>query len=105
MIRKKKIRELKSLKEIPEFSNYEEEAKFWDTHSVSQIWEQLEPVELEIDAALIEKRLNRQLFKLEPSQVRAALNIAQRKKVDFLSLIKQWIDEGINRESETDVSR
>jgi len=105
MTRKKKIRELKSLKEIPEFSNYEEEAEFWDTHSVSKIWEQLEPVELEIDAALIEKRLNRQLLKLEPSQVRAALNIAPRKKVDFLSLIKQWIDEGINRESETDVSR
>jgi DNA-binding transcriptional MerR regulator len=35
-------------KRIPEFKTYEELADFWDTHSLSDYWEQTESAEFEI---------------------------------------------------------
>jgi hypothetical protein len=35
-------------KKIPEFENYEEMAEFWDTHDLTDYWEQTEPAEFEI---------------------------------------------------------
>lgn len=45
-MRKNKIIALKSLDEIPKFKSEKEEAEFWDTHSISKIWNQLEEVSL-----------------------------------------------------------
>ena len=35
-------------KHIPEFKSYDEMAEFWDTHSLSDYWDQTEPAEFEI---------------------------------------------------------
>lgn len=34
---------------IPDMSSYEEIAEFWDTHSLTDYWEETEPAEFEID--------------------------------------------------------
>ena len=44
----KRMRYLKSLDEIPHFKNEAEEAEFWATHSLADLWDQLEPVEIEV---------------------------------------------------------
>jgi hypothetical protein len=96
---------LKSVDEIPDtFASYEEEAEFWDTHSLAKIWDQLEEVEFTIggelkarvDARQREREQN--LIRLDAKQADAARKIARRKKRDYQILIKQWIDEGIERE-------
>jgi hypothetical protein len=35
-------------KQIPTFSNYEEMAEFWDTHSLADYWDQTEPATFDI---------------------------------------------------------
>ena len=37
---------------IPRFKNYEEEAEFWDTHSVGDFLDELEEVELKVKGPL-----------------------------------------------------
>ena len=32
--------------EIPQFTSHEEEANFWDTHDISEYWDELEPVKV-----------------------------------------------------------
>ncbi len=44
----KRMRYLKSLDQIPHFKSESEEAEFWATHSLMDLWDQLEPVELEV---------------------------------------------------------
>lgn len=39
---------MKGDKKIPEFSNYEEMAEFWDSHDLADYWGQTEPAEFEI---------------------------------------------------------
>jgi hypothetical protein len=36
---------MKGDKKIPEFSNYEEMAEFWDSHDLADYWGQTEPAE------------------------------------------------------------
>lgn len=33
---------------IPDFKSREEEAEFWDTHDVTEFWDELEPSKLEV---------------------------------------------------------
>ena len=35
-------------KRIPAFTNYEDMAEFWDTHSLADSWDQTEPADFEI---------------------------------------------------------
>lgn len=37
---------------IPDFKTAEEEAEFWETHSVSDYWDEFEPVKEELDPKL-----------------------------------------------------
>ena len=37
-------------KRIPAFTNYEDMAEFWDTHSLADYWDQTEPADFEIHA-------------------------------------------------------
>jgi len=96
---------LKSVDEIPDtFVSREEEAEFWDTHSVADIWDQLEEVEFKVGGELKAKgearRREREqnLIRLDAKQAEAVKKIARRKKKDYQLLIKHWIDEGIERE-------
>ncbi len=43
-----KMKKLKKFpNKLPKFKNYEEEAEFWDTHDLSEIWAKGEPVNIE----------------------------------------------------------
>ena len=37
---------------IPDFKTAEEEAEFWETHSVSDYWDEFKPVKEELDPKL-----------------------------------------------------
>jgi hypothetical protein len=43
----------RSLSAIPEFDSLEEEAAFWDTHSLAEFEDELEPVEVEVVRPLV----------------------------------------------------
>lgn len=93
----KRLIHLKSVEEVPEFHSLEEEAEFWDTHTPIDILDQLEPVELEV-AGDLKKKIEERLLALclDSDQIKKAKEIAQKKGVGYLALIRRWIQAGIN---------
>jgi predicted DNA binding CopG/RHH family protein len=86
--------------EIPDFKTAEEEAEFWETHSVSDYWDEFEPVKEELDPKLkaqIKARANlkRVTLRLSQEQIAAAKRIAAEKGIPYQTLIRMWIVEGI----------
>ncbi len=103
--KKKKIKNLKSLDQIPKFKTEDEEAEFWDSHSAAELIVKglLEDVKVEITGDLrkkVEEHKKKQLIslRLNPRQVQKAKEIAIKKGIGYLTLMRNWIQEGIERE-------
>ena len=99
----KRMRYLKSLDEIPRFTNEAEEAEFWSTHSLADIWDQLEPVEFEVSPKarriVIRKRKKPVTLRLEQRQIALAKRLARERSLSYQALMRSWINEGIAREA------
>jgi predicted DNA binding CopG/RHH family protein len=99
------MRYLKSLAEIPHFRSEAEEADFWSTHSLADIWDQLEPVEIEVSPGARRITLQRSrkrpvTLRLEERQVAQAKQLARKKSLSYQALMRSWISEGIAREEQ-----
>lgn len=93
---------LRSAEEIPDFKSLEEEAAFWDTHSPVEILDQLEPVTLELAPTLqheLEERYRERLLSLclSPQQLKQLTEIARREGVSRFTLVKRWIEAGLEQ--------
>jgi hypothetical protein len=91
------MRSIKTLEEIPRFDDEAAEAEYWATHSLAQIWDQLEPVRVGVSpqARRIVLRRSRKktvTLRLEEQQIRSA------KSLSYQALIRSWIAEGIERQ-------
>ncbi len=100
---KDKMQYLKSLDEIPHFKTEAAEAEYWSTHSLAEIWDQLEPVEVEVSPASRRIDLRRAhkkpvTLRLEEQQIARAKRLARAKSLSYQALIRSWINEGILRE-------
>jgi len=90
---------------IPDFKTAEEEAKFWETHSVSDYWDEFEPVKEELDPKLRAKikaraNLKRVTLRLSQEQITAAKRIAAEKGIPYQTLMRMWIVEGIKAQGD-----
>ena len=94
---------------LPKFATEEAEARYWETHSVADIWEKLppaRPIKLSpaLSKAIRERHLRRKqaaALLLNPAQLAAAKRIAKRKSIPYETQVRHWIAEGIRRESRT----
>ena len=97
-----RLRYLKSLDEIPRFHDEAEEAEFWSTHSLAEIWDQLEPVEVEVAPEMRRLTVRRTrkkpvTLRLEAQQIERAKRLARAKSLSYQALMRSWISEGIAR--------
>jgi predicted HicB family RNase H-like nuclease len=74
---------------IPEFASREEEAQFWDTHSLSDYVEQLSPVEAEFAKGLSQGITVR----FDPKTMTELRVRARTKGVGPTTLIRMWVLE------------
>ncbi|MSQ14870.1 MAG: hypothetical protein EXR50_03295 [Dehalococcoidia bacterium] len=81
---------------IPRFKNYEEEARFWDTHSVADFEEELEKVELRIERPLKHSFL----VSLDAKSLDELIAVASSKDTDFVALAQIWIMDRLAHERE-----
>jgi len=100
---KGRMRYLKSVDEIPRFKSEAAEAKFWSTHSLAQIWDQLEPVEIKVadePRRITLRRVPKKpvTLRLEAQQIARAKALARTKSLSYQALLRSWISEGIARE-------
>lgn len=96
----------KQLKPVPSFQTLQEEAEFWDSHDSTEyeLEETDEVVKLsEAQKAHIKARWEqrkRATIRLSSQQLEAIERIAQRKQVDYRTLIHEWINQSIERTRE-----
>ena len=89
-------------KKLPVFKSSEEEAKFWDTHSVADYIGDLEPADevFMLSPALVSKireRAKKRLIsiRLATWEIEKSKIIAKKRKMPYQVLIREWIDEGL----------
>jgi len=70
---------------IPEFDSIEEEAEFWDTHSLTEFEDEFEPVEIEVARPLGHVIS----VKLESDAFHRLYALARRKGMSMFGLAQQ----------------
>jgi len=105
---RRRMKYLESVEEIPDFKSEEEEIEFWETHSMVDILNELPEVKVEISGELkkrIEDHKKKKLLtlRLDPAQIDKAKEIAIKKGIGYLTLMRNWIQQGIERELENQV--
>ncbi len=94
---------------LPKFRSDKEAAKYFDEHSVADIWEQLPKGKaVKLSAGLGKKIRERRSkakaaisMRLAPEQIEAAKRIAASKSVGYQTQLRMWIAEGIRRETKS----
>lgn len=76
-------------KNIPEFKNYQEEARFWDTQDISDYWDQGKPVKIKASFPL-STRLE---LRIDEESAKKLAYEAQKKGVGPSTLARMWIKE------------
>jgi len=91
---------------LPHFKS-EEEANFWNTHSITDYLDQLEEVN---DVFVLAPALARKIrersarnkmisIRLAEWELKKSKEIAHKKNVPYQTLMRSWIDQGIRREA------
>ncbi len=81
---------------ISKKSSYLEIGEFWDTHDISEFWNQTKPAEFEVDIQTqriyypIDRKLSNSIFEL-----------ARKRGISPETLINLWLSERIKQEKKT----
>lgn len=87
--RKENMKQRKTKDPIPENVSREELAKFWDTHSFADYWDDLKPVKVEVA-----KNLQHEVrIRLDSDSIKKLDEKAQKRGIRFDTLAKNWILE------------
>jgi hypothetical protein len=86
---------------IPEFKNLEEEAKYWDTHSLADHWGEFKPVKVTFAANLSEGITVR----FDSATLNRLRTEAESKRIGTTSLIRMWIMERLASEGKATAAR
>lgn len=81
----------KKVSKIPEFKNREEEAKFWDTHSFADYWEEFKDVDLVVE--LHKPKDETIIVRLQKGLKGKLEKIARSKGLNMSSLARLWLME------------
>lgn len=79
---------------IPKFKTLEEEAKFWDTHSFADYWDELEDVDIVVE---LEKPRDETIVLRVQKQVKDKLDkFARSLGLNLSTLVRMWIMEKLH---------
>ena len=94
---RQKLKPKTSLDEIPKHMTEEDAAQFYSTHSLAEVWDQMEPVEEEFDIGPLPpmKRLS---LKLREDMLERLQQMAQAKGIPLRTLVWLWLNERLNEE-------
>ena len=95
----------KKAKQAPALKGEKAIAKFWETHDVADYWDNMaevnEPFVLDprLEKKIRERHKKRLLtMRLEQGQIADARRIAARKGIGYQTLLRVWIQAGIQQE-------
>ncbi|MCU0286409.1 MAG: BrnA antitoxin family protein [Acidobacteria bacterium] len=79
-------------KNIPAFTNYEEMAEFWDTHDLTDYWEQTEPAEIEFSP----QARRRYLISLDRNLLERIQDMARIRGISTESLVNLFLEQHLH---------
>lgn len=83
------MKQTKQISKIPHFKNREEEAKFWESHSISEFMDEFTPVKTRFV-----KNLSEGLHvRLDPETLIRLRAEAKEKGIGPTTLVRMWIKE------------
>ena len=90
-------------RKLPDFDNmtYEEEAKWWDTHSLADYWDEFKVVEARF-AENLTKWVN---VRVDPATFSRLRVQARRRGVGVTTLARMWILEKLNKLEESTINK
>ncbi len=77
---------------IPATDSIEELARFWDTHDLTDLEDQLE----EVSEPVFARKTETIFVRLQPQEVETAKRIAQSKGIGHTALIRGWVLEKLH---------
>lgn len=83
----------KSKSSISKASSYQEIGEFWDTHDLSDYWDQTKPVEFEVDI-----QSEAIYYPVEPKLSAKISSIAKQRGVSPETLLNLWLQEKLGEE-------
>jgi predicted DNA binding CopG/RHH family protein len=85
-----------STSKIPKFASEQEEADFWDTHSITDYLDELTSVEVTVvDARPHKEQISLRLDRQTITQLKA---IARKRGIGYQTLIRMWVMERLAQE-------
>ena len=79
---------------IPRFKSLEEERRFWGSHSISDYADELKPAKVKF----VRPKKKLISLRLDTPQIESLKEIASRKGLGYLSLIRYWLSERLSQE-------
>jgi len=83
----------RSRSSISKARSYKEIGEFWDTHDLTEYWEQTQPVEFELD---IQSEVT--YYPLDVTLSARVLSIAKKRGVSPETLLNLWVQEKLQEE-------
>ena len=83
----------RSRSSISKARSYKEIGEFWDTHDLTEYWEQTQPVEFELD---IQSEVT--YYPLDVTLSASVLSIAKKRGVSPETLLNLWVQEKLQEE-------
>jgi len=84
----------KRVNKIPTFKTVEEEARFWDTHSFADYWDELEDVDLTVE--LHKPKEETLVVRLQKNVKDRLGRIAKQKGLHVSALARMWLTERLH---------
>ena len=88
-----KERRMKPKEPIPEFKSRDEEAEFWDTHDLSDYWDEFKPARVRFAKNLSEGIT----IRFDPETLAKLRDQARRKGMGPTTLARMWILERLQQ--------
>jgi len=79
---------------ISKASSYKEIGEFWDTHELSDYWDQTKPVEFEVDI-----QSEGVYYAIEPKLSAKISRIAKKRGLPAETLLNLWLKEKLGEET------
>ena len=79
---------------IPEFKTIEEEAEFWDTHDLTDYWDESKPVKVRF----ADKLFDRVTIPVDADTLAQLEALANEEELNATALARRWVLERLEQE-------
>jgi predicted HicB family RNase H-like nuclease len=84
-------------KKIPQFKSIQEEADFWDTHSINDYLPELKETRIEYNPKI--KKESNVVLRMEPELKKRLSALSRKKGVTLSTLVRIWLIEKLHDET------